>query len=81
MSEEIYRKVAEVISQGTKIPVERIHPDSDFEELGMDSLDATTLLFNLEETFDLTIPDEEAKKLKNVKQVVDLLKNLGVCID
>jgi acyl carrier protein len=80
MSEKIYRKVAELISKSTKIPVERITPGTTFEELGMDSLDGTTMLFELEEAFDVTIPDEAALKFKDIRQVVACLEELGVII-
>lgn len=80
MSKKIFWKVAELIAKGTKIPVERITPDTTFEELGMDSLDGTTLLFHLEEAFDITIPDEEAAKFKSVRQVIEYLEELGVVV-
>ncbi|HEX8188158.1 MAG TPA: phosphopantetheine-binding protein [Pyrinomonadaceae bacterium] len=80
MSERVFQRVAELIAKGTKIPVERIRPDSTFEELGMDSLDGTTLLYELEEAFDLSIPDEVALKFKDVPQVVAYLEGLGVAI-
>lgn len=76
MSEPIFRKVVELIAKSTKIPVERIMPDSTFEELGMDSLDGTTLLYELEEAFDVSIPDEVALKFKDIRQVVEYLEEL-----
>ena len=81
MSQAMFLKVAELISKNTKIPVERIRPNSTFEELGLDSLDATTLLFELEGAFDVSIPDEEAYKLKDVRQVVECLRKSGVSIE
>lgn len=78
MSETILPRVVEMIARSTKIPAERITPDATFEELGMDSLDATTLLFQLEEAFDVSIPDEVALNFKDVRQVVEYLEGLGV---
>lgn len=80
MSEEIFQRVAEAIAKSSKIPIERIRPNSTFEELGMDSLDGTTLLYELEESFDLSIPDEVALKFKDIPQVVAYLKGLGVAV-
>lgn len=81
MRETIYRKVAELIAKETKIPVDRIKPDTDFEALGMDSLDGTTMLFELEKAFNVAIPDEEPRKLRSLRQVVAYLEKLGVAID
>jgi len=75
MPDVIFQKVAQAISKSARIPIERIEIDSTFAELGMDSLDGTTLLFELEEAFDLQIPDE-ALKLKTVRQVVEHLEQL-----
>jgi len=79
MSEPIFQKVIELIVKGTKIPRERIKPDSTFEELGLDSLDATTLLYELEETFDVQIPND-ALKVRNVREVVEYLERLNVAL-
>jgi acyl carrier protein len=77
MSEKIFQRVAEAIARSAKIPVERIRPDSTFEELGMDSLDGVTLLYELEESFGLSIPDEVALKFKDIPQVVAYLEGTG----
>jgi acyl carrier protein len=79
VSEPIFQKVVELIVKGTKIPRERIKPDSTFEELGLDSLDATTLLYELEETFDVQIPND-ALKVRNVREVVEYLERLNVAV-
>ena len=79
MSEPIFQKVIELIVKGTKIPRERIKPDSTFEELGLDSLDATTLLYELEETFDVQIPND-ALKVRNVREVVEYIERLNVAL-
>jgi acyl carrier protein len=81
MPQAMFSKVAELISKNTKIPIERITANATFEELGLDSLDATTLLFELEGAFDVSIPDDEALKLKDVRQVVECLQKLGVSIE
>jgi len=40
-------------------------------ELGGDSLDAVEVVMNVEEHFDLEIPDEHAEDLKTMQQFVD----------
>jgi acyl carrier protein len=67
-------KVIELIAQKKRIPPESITLDSTFLDLGIDSLDGMDLLFNFEEAFKLTIPDEVAQQMKSVRQVTDALR-------
>ena len=53
-----------------RIPIESITLDSTFEELQMDSLDAMNVLFALEEQFGISIPDEAANSIKDVRSTV-----------
>jgi len=47
------------------------------EDLGADSLDIVEMLMNLEETYGITIPDDDAMTLKTVAELVTYLnKNL-----
>lgn len=68
------QKVIELIAQKKRIPPESVTLDSTFLELGIDSLDGMDLLFNFEEAFKLTIPDEVAQQMKSVRQVTDALR-------
>ena len=52
------------------IPVDAVSLDSTFADLGMDSLDAVNLLFALEEEFDVSIPDQEARAINSVAGMV-----------
>ena len=70
MSETIQARVLRVIATTQRIPVEKVKPDSTFEELGIDSMDAVEILFALENEFDINIPDEEVKTVRNVRQMV-----------
>lgn len=78
MTESIFQKVAALIAAYKKMPVEEIKPETTFQELGMDSLDALSLVFEIEETFNVTIPDDAAKNIETVGQIVENLENLGV---
>jgi acyl carrier protein len=80
MLEAIFQKVAGVIAEYKKIPVEQITLDTTFEELGMDSLDGLSVVFELEEAFDVMIPDDAAKTIQNVRQIVESLEKLGVVV-
>jgi acyl carrier protein len=71
MPSNVTEEVLDVIAQTQRIPREKITLDSRFEELGMDSMDAVNILFALEEKFDITIPDEAAKRIRSIREMVD----------
>lgn len=71
MPGDVTDQVLAVIAKTQRIPVETVNLDSRFEEMGMDSMDAVNILFALEEEFDITIPDEAAKQIRNIRQMVD----------
>jgi len=48
--------------------------DRIMEDLGADSLDIVTMLMNLEDTYGLTIPDDDAMELKTVAELVQYLE-------
>ncbi|MFN7997214.1 MAG: acyl carrier protein [Bryobacteraceae bacterium] len=76
MSDEIVERVRKVIATSKRIPEERVTVDSAFEELGIDSMDAVEILFALENEFDINIPDEDVKTVRNVRQMVDGVEKL-----
>jgi len=44
-------------------------------DLGADSLDTVELVMELEEEFDISIPDESAEKIQKVGEAVDFIEN------
>ncbi len=73
MQDEIFNKVVEFIATNNHISPETITIDSSFEDLSMDSLDGLTLINDLENEYNITLPNEEAVKIKTVRQAVDSL--------
>jgi acyl carrier protein len=71
MSETIQARVLRVIATTQRIPVEKVKPDSTFEELGIDSMDSINILFDLESEFDIEIKDEDAKKIQTIREMID----------
>jgi acyl carrier protein len=78
MREEIYQKVASLISQSNDIAPESISIDATFDELGMDSLDGLALISDLEAHYNITIPNQEAMKIRSIKETVEKLETLLV---
>ncbi len=50
--------------------------ETTFEELGFDSLDGLNIVFELEEEFDLMVPDDKVAEMKSVRQVVAGIEHL-----
>ena len=76
ISDPLAEKVMSLVAAVKRIPREQVTLDSSFEELAMDSLDNMNLLFEVESTFNISIPDEEARAIRNVRQVVDGVRKL-----
>jgi acyl carrier protein len=76
MSDELSERVRKVIATSKRIPEDRVTIDSAFEELGIDSMDAVEILFALENEFDISIPDEQVKHVRNVRQMVEGVERL-----
>lgn len=69
--EEIFQKFRQLVSENNKIPVEDITMESTFEELNLDSLDGITVLNDIENQYNITLPNDVVMKMKSVRQVVD----------
>jgi acyl carrier protein len=66
--------VIAVIAREQKLPPEAVTPSSSFADLKIDSLDGINIVFALEEKYNLTIPDEVAREMKTVGQVIEALR-------
>jgi len=69
MSEELIQRVLKVIAASKRIPLETVTIDSDFQQLGIDSMDAVEILFALENEFDISIPDEDARAVRSIRDM------------
>ncbi len=71
MSDELIQRVLKVIATSKRIPLEKVTIDSDLQQVGVDSMDAVEILFALENEFDITIPDDEVRSVRNVRQMCE----------
>ena len=74
MSATIEQKVKGIIAENLGVAEDEIKNTSSFiEDLGADSLDIVELVMQMEEEFEVEIPDEEAENIKTVQNAVDYI--------
>ncbi len=76
MADAVAEKVIATLASVKRIPAENIKLDSNLQQMGIDSLDVFTLLFELENAFKITIPDDDVRSIKTVNDIVEGVKKL-----
>jgi len=82
--QEIEQKVSKLIVEQLNVSAETIKPESaiahgvgDEPNLCADSLGVVELLMALEEAFEIEIPDDDAAKLRTVRDIVDYVVSVS----
>ncbi len=70
------QKVAEIIVNIGQCKEEDVIPDAELSALGIDSLKAITVLFELEEAFDIEIPNEMIASIVTVGDILQKIEDL-----
>ncbi len=78
--EEVLAKVREHLSSELEVPIEEIMESTRLrEDLDADSLDLYELVMELEDTYEISVSEEEAAGIETVGQAVDFVTGrLGV---
>ena len=67
-------RIKDIIVEQLGVDKDQITSNASFiDDLGADSLDTVELVMAFEEEFDIEIPDEDAEKIRTVKDVIDYL--------
>ena len=67
-----FEKIKKIIAKNLSISEDKVTMEADFvNDLGADSIDLVEIYMDLEDEFELSIPDQE---LPNIKTVGDLVK-------
>ncbi len=72
----IFEKVAEIIVNTAHCNLEDVRPEAELQALGVDSLKAITVIFELEEAFDVEIPNEVIPSIVTVNDILEKLDHL-----
>ncbi|MCH7751824.1 MAG: acyl carrier protein [Planctomycetes bacterium] len=71
----IIERVTDIVSEQLGVDKDKINADTSFvNDLGADSLDTVELVMELEEEFDVNIPDDAAEKIQTVGQAVEFIE-------
>ena len=68
-------RVIDIVAEQLGVDKEKIKPETSFvNDLGADSLDTVELVMELEEEFDINIPDDAAEKIQTVGEAIDFIE-------
>jgi len=71
----VAERVFGIINEQLGVEKDKITLETSFvNDLGADSLDQVELVMELEEEFDVTIPDESAENIQTVGQAIDFIE-------
>lgn len=72
----VIEEIKQILAKQLRIDVNDIHDDSNIiEDLGADSIDLVEMLMSIEEKIGIVVSDEDAVKLKTVKDVADFIES------
>lgn len=72
----IEERVIDIVAEQLGVDKEKVTAQTNFiSDLGADSLDTVELVMELEEEFDINIPDDAAEKIQTVGQVIAFIEN------
>jgi acyl carrier protein len=75
ISMSVEERVKSIIVEQLGVDAEEVSPDASFvEDLGADSLDTVELIMAFEEEFGVEISDDEAEKIRKVRDAVDYIE-------
>lgn len=68
---EIEEQLIAIVRREKELPEDALKPETELAAAGIDSLDALTILFAIEEHFHISIPDTAARSMKTLGDMVN----------
>ena len=73
---DVAERVIDIVAEQLGVDKEKVKPETSFvNDLGADSLDTVELVMELEEEFNVNIPDDAAEKIETVGQAIDFINS------
>jgi acyl carrier protein len=71
----VKERVIDIVAEQLGVSKDQVTPETSFvNDLGADSLDTVELVMELEEEFDINIPDDAAEKIQTVGQAIEYIE-------
>lgn len=73
------QKVQKIFASKFSLAEERVRPEASLESLGLDSLDAIEVMFDIEDEFQIRIPQDRREnevKINTVQDILDVIDRL-----
>ena len=71
---DILEKIKEIISEQTGADEEKLGENTTVEDIVEDSLDIVEMLMNIEEEFDIEIPDSDVRNLTTIGELCSYIE-------
>jgi acyl carrier protein len=68
---EVAQTLIDIVRKEKEIAADKLTPETPLADAGIDSLDALTILFAIEEQFKISISDERARAMKTFNDMVN----------
>jgi acyl carrier protein len=74
--DQITETLITIVKKEKNVSDDLLRPETPLTDLGIDSLDALTILFSIEEEFGIGIPDAKARSMKTLGDMIDAVEEL-----
>jgi len=74
---EIEQALIEIVRNEKQLPDDALKPETALADAGIDSLDALSILFAIEERFRISIPDDRARAMKTFGDMIAIVEELA----
>ena len=75
----VFERIQTILIEKFHVAPEKIRPDATLESLGLDSLDLIEVLFEVEEAFNIRVPQDGAAAVKaaTLQDIIDNVEKLA----
>jgi acyl carrier protein len=76
MNDVLVGHIKRIAAETKHIAPETVTLESSFEQLGMDSLDGLNIVFELEKTFGVSVPNDQVLEVRTIGDIVSTVDRI-----